>query len=249
MRTTPNPTPRPVSGRGAHSLPAALALVATAALTLGACSTAQDAPGSARDDSSATSLPTPTTSLPSGASGSEGSTSQDPAVAAVLEALTGPDGEYAALAQYDAVLDRYGDVEPFATIAQAEQRHAEALERQLQRLGVDVPADSWAGTLTAPDDLTQAARAWADGEVANVALYDDLLAQVADDPALTRVFANLRAASERSHLPLFRAAADNGGTLTTAQMTELAPAHGDGHGGGPGGGHGGGGGAGGWGEG
>ena len=45
----------------------------------------------------------------------------------------GPDGEYAAAASYTAVLDAFGQVEPYATIQAAEQRHIDALTRQLQR--------------------------------------------------------------------------------------------------------------------
>jgi len=35
---------------------------------------------------------------------------------ALLEALAGSDGEYAAYAMYSAVIDTYGDVEPYVTI-------------------------------------------------------------------------------------------------------------------------------------
>jgi hypothetical protein len=130
----------------------------------------------------------------------------------VLEALMGPDGEYAAAASYLAVLEEYGDVEPYATIYEAELRHDDALIRQLERLGVDVPENPYLGQIAAPEDLESAARAWAEGEVANVELYDALLAQT-DDAQLSKVLNNLRSASLDSHLPAFEAAAANGGTL------------------------------------
>ncbi len=132
-----------------------------------------------------------------------------------------PDGEYASVAAYAAVIEKFGPVEPYLSIKQAEERHITALTRQLQRLGVTVPANPWLGAIPAPADLASAARAWAEGEVANVALYDRLLAAVTGDTALTRVFTNLRRASLEAHLPLFEAAADNGGTLTRDQMTAL----------------------------
>ena len=50
----------------------------------------------------------------------------------VLMALMGPEGEYAAGASYEAVLDAFGDVEPYASIYQAETKHADALIRQLE---------------------------------------------------------------------------------------------------------------------
>ena len=146
--------------------------------------------------------------------------------AALLEALTGPEGEYAAYAMYNAVIDKYGDVEPYVTIREAEARHITALQRQLDKYGIDYPTENpYIGKVEAPDSLEAAAKAWADGEIANVEMYDRLLAQVPADeyPDVVRVFENLRAASLNAHLPIFQAAAENGGTLTTEQMQEIAP--------------------------
>ena len=137
----------------------------------------------------------------------------------------GPEGEYAALASYQAVLDEYGDVEPYATIMEAEARHADALIRQLDRMGVATPdVNPYLGLIAAPEDLTTAATAWAEGEVANVELYDRLLADATDD-ALIRVFENLRRASADQHLPAFERAAENGGTLDAEDMTGLQMMH------------------------
>jgi hypothetical protein len=136
----------------------------------------------------------------------------------VLAALMGPEGEYAAAASYEAVLDMYGQVEPYATIYLAELRHIDALTRQLQKLGEPVPSNPYTGKITAPKDLTTAAEAWAEGEILNVELYDDLIAKT-DNANLLRVLGNLRRASLESHLPAFELAAENGGTLTPDQMS------------------------------
>ena len=146
------------------------------------------------------------------------------------EALMGPEGEYAALASYQAVIDEFGDVEPYATIMEAEARHADALLRQLERMGVEVPENPYLGLLEAPTDLTTAAEAWAVGEIANVELYDELIAQASDEN-LIRVFKNLRGASLEEHLPAFEAAAENGGTLSAGAMTGLPMMHKDSRGG------------------
>lgn len=135
----------------------------------------------------------------------------------VLAALMGPDGEYAAAASYEAVLDEYGSVEPYATIYQAELRHIGALVRQLERLGEPVPANPYTGKIKAPKDLVTAAEAWAEGEILNVELYDDLMDN-SDNANLLKVLGNLRRASLESHLPAFELAAENGGTLTADQM-------------------------------
>ena len=133
------------------------------------------------------------------------------------EALMGPDGEYAAAASYAAVLDKYGQVEPYATIYQAELKHVDALIKQLDRAGIVAPANPYMGKIEAPAELTTAAQAWAEGEILNVEMYDVLIAQ-SSDSNLTKVLNNLRSASLDSHLPLFELAAANGGTLTAEQM-------------------------------
>ena len=145
----------------------------------------------------------------------------DPVAAAAWEALMSPDGEYAASASYQAVIAAYGTVEPYVSIQAAEERHIDALTRQLQRLGVTVPPNPYVGKIPAPKNLKTAATNWATGDVANVAMYDRLAAAAKGDAALTRVFGNLRRASQEMHLPAFTAAAESGGTLTRDQMTAL----------------------------
>lgn len=219
---------------------AAAVLLVPASLALAACGNTSSAP----TDTTAVS------SVDESSTGADSSTSATAAeidvslpdgvepgsdAALAWDALMGPEGEYAAAASYAAVIDSFGEVEPYVTIKAAEERHIDALIRQLDRYGVDVPVNPYLGNLEAPSDLQSAASAWAVGEVANVELYDVLLEQT-DDPNLTRVFTNLRRASLESHLPTFEAAAEAGGTLTAQDMAAM-PHSGDG--GGSGGGHGG----------
>lgn len=154
-------------------------------------------------------------------------TADSPDAQVAWDALMGPDGEYAAAALYQAVIDTHGEVEPYVTIKASEDRHIDALKRQLDRFGVEIPENPWTETAIAPTDLKAAAEAWAIGEVANVEMYDDLLLQT-DDPNLTRVLENLRRASLESHLPLFEKAAENGGTLDPEEMASVREAHGEG---------------------
>lgn len=143
----------------------------------------------------------------------------DPQLALAWNALMDPTGEYAAFAMYNAVIEKFGDVEPYISIRDAEQNHINALTRQLERAGVVVPANPYLGKVAAPATLLEAATAWAQGEIDNVLLYDKLLAE-ATDANLVRVFNNLRRASNDIHLPMFEAAAANGGTLTPEQMIQ-----------------------------
>lgn len=187
------------------------------ALLVAAMSACADTSGTATSSSASSTASTPSMQ-PDAGSAAAATAPQDPVAAAAWEALMGPDGEYAASAAYAAVIERYGEVEPYVSIQAAEQRHVAALSRWLERHGVSVADNPWTGQIAAPQDLATAAQAWADGEVANVALYDDLMSRASSDAQLTRIFTNLRRASQEQHLPAFTAAAANGGTLTADEL-------------------------------
>ncbi|MEL6323162.1 MAG: DUF2202 domain-containing protein [Pseudomonadota bacterium] len=111
-----------------------------------------------------------------------------------------------ALATYNAVLVRFGDVRPFVNIADAEQRHIDALLRLYQRYDVPVPDDQ---TIIADEthtmDLASLCQSGMDGEIENFRLYDEeLLPAVSDYPDITSVLRALRDASANNHLPAFR---------------------------------------------
>lgn len=214
-------------------VPAAAVLLVTA---VSACGPQASPPtGASTVPTSSPASPGPTTTAPttqpgtapvSDAAGAVPSVSTppapaDPVAAAAWEALMSPEGEYAASAQYRAVVDEFGPVEPYASIQAAEEQHVDALTRQLERLGVTVPPNPYTGRISAPTDLEAAATAWAAWETDNIALYDRLLEEVRGDEPLTRVFTNLRSASQEIHLPTFEAAAANGGRLTPEQMRDL----------------------------
>lgn len=131
---------------------------------------------------------------------------------AVLQALVGPEGEYAAYATYAAILEEYGNVLPYAQIMKAEAQHIAALATLLDRYGIEYPTvNPYLGKVEAPASLLEAAQAGIDAEKANVEMYDEQLARVAAYPDIARVFANLRAASLNAHLPAFEQALASGG--------------------------------------
>ena len=140
---------------------------------------------------------------------------------ALIETLAGPDGEFAAHALYSAILKKFGDVQPYSNIREAETRHIQALKRQFEKYGVAIPEDKFAGKVTPPETLIQAAKDGIEAEKKNVALYDGYLSAVENFPDLTQVFANLRSASLERHLPAFQAAAASQGQLDEAQMQKL----------------------------
>jgi hypothetical protein len=138
------------------------------------------------------------------------------------------DDEYHARALYNAALDQFGDVRPFSNIVEAEQRHIDMLTKLYEKYGLELPEDSYPDadfTFASPVDAAEAAL---DAEQANAALYDELLADVADTDVIT-VFENLQWASRERHLPALENFLDNGG---------VCPGPGRGRGNGRGGGRG-----------
>jgi len=125
--------------------------------------------------------------------------------AAEIEALNlALDDEYHALAVYQAVIAKFGEVEPFVEIAASEQRHIDALINQFDKHGLAIPENPWIGNVPTFDTVAQACQAGVEAEIANADLYAELFSMT-DDPSLTRVFTNLSNASIKSHLPQFEA--------------------------------------------
>lgn len=114
--------------------------------------------------------------------------------------------EHKALATYASIMAQFGEIEPFASIATAEERHIAALERVYTRYGVALPAIP---DFDAPAfaSVEAAAAAAVQAEIDNAALYDALLGEI-DNADVIRVAENLRDASLNNHLPAFQAVVD-----------------------------------------
>ena len=110
--------------------------------------------------------------------------------------------EYTARALYESVMADFGSVIPFAGIANSEAAHANALIRQAQKYGLDIPAYTSMDTSFA--SLEEACQAGVDAEIADAALYDELMAFTTHTD-LINVYTNLQSASLNSHLPEFEA--------------------------------------------
>jgi len=111
--------------------------------------------------------------------------------------------EYGAEMLYRSVLASFGpDTAPFAQIADAEVRHALALQQLFARRDLVVPA--WSPVpFPAFGTLAEACAAGVAAEIADAALYQPYLER--DDLPLDvrTVFTNLQAASLENHLPAF----------------------------------------------
>ena len=156
---------------------------------------------------------------------------------AILTALM---DEYKATATYEALIDQYGTNTPFSKIIKAEERHSDALIKLLVKYDVEVPTNPYLdGTMPLdplPSSLVAAYEAGIEGELANIALYqDDLLPAVEAYPDVTKVFTNLMSASQDKHLPTFENCVDGTCDSLHANATHGQQKQGRGQGNGHGG--------------
>ncbi|MBN2257198.1 MAG: hypothetical protein JW704_05170 [Anaerolineaceae bacterium] len=112
--------------------------------------------------------------------------------------------EYSALNLYNAVMAQFGSVIPFSQIALSEQTHINTLVRQAQKYGLDVPANPGLATIPTFISLESACQAGVTAEIADAALYDELIS-LTTHTDLLRVYQNLQSASLDKHLPEFEA--------------------------------------------
>jgi hypothetical protein len=128
-----------------------------------------------------------------------------PLSAAETEALIRAVQEEAnAQALYQSVLDTFGNVAPFNYIVRAEAQHLAALERMATKYGVTIPETLTTGGFPTFTTLSEACQAGAQAEIADAALYDELVS-VTTHSDILQVYRNLQSASLNNHLPAFEA--------------------------------------------
>jgi hypothetical protein len=122
---------------------------------------------------------------------------------AEIEALAmALDDEYKAWSVYDQVITDLGALRPFTQIVKAEQAHIAALKTLFERYELEVPANTYPGTVPSFDTRAAACAAGVQAEIDNAALYDQLFTMV-DNPDIVQVFTSLQQASLTRHLPAF----------------------------------------------
>lgn len=124
----------------------------------------------------------------------------DAEAAGLIDAI---EEEYTARALYESIMDTFGEVAPFSEIAASESIHAATLIRQAEKYGLDVPAyDPNSYDFPTFATLDEAYQAGIDAEIADAALYDELMVDVTHSD-LIRVYTNLQNASLNNHLVSF----------------------------------------------
>lgn len=116
--------------------------------------------------------------------------------------------EYAARADYSAVITAYGEQIPYTNILRAEERHITRLTQLFETYGYAVPADT--ATAIAPDSLEASYLTEVTLEEQNIAMYEKFLKETLPADVKT-VFEQLKKSSE-NHKQAFQNASD--GNLT-----------------------------------
>jgi hypothetical protein len=114
--------------------------------------------------------------------------------------------EQHAYAAYESIMAQFGEIAPFANIQQAEVQHAAAWEFLFDRYGIPMP-EVPAFEVPSFASPAEACALGAEAEIANFALYDEMLAAFEPYPDIYQVALALRNASEFNHLPAFQTCA------------------------------------------
>jgi hypothetical protein len=85
--------------------------------------------------------------------------------------------EYKAYAEYEKIIDIYGDPRPFTNIIKAEQTHIEALEPLFEKYNFDLPENNAKEEVIVPNDLQEAMDIGVQAEIDNIAMYEKFLSQ------------------------------------------------------------------------
>lgn len=114
--------------------------------------------------------------------------------------------EYLARAEYQAIVETYGNLKPFSNIIPAEEQHIQMLLEAHAVLGLEPPADLSTSRVVVPENLKTALETGVQAEVENIAMYQAFLGDAAAAPLpedVRELFERLKAASE-NHLRAFR---------------------------------------------
>ena len=114
--------------------------------------------------------------------------------------------EYAAKAEYAAIIDEFDTTKPFTNIIKSEDTHINLLLPLFEAYDIDVPVNDAADHVVLPATLNETYPIGVTAEINNIAMYNAFLSQ--DLPAdVVSVFTYLRDASE-NHLASFEKQVD-----------------------------------------
>lgn len=110
--------------------------------------------------------------------------------------------EYLALAEYKAIMEKFGVDRPFGNIMKAEQTHVEHLLPLFAAYKIPAPEDTSAGHVTLPETLEEVYQTGVTVEINNIKMYEIFLKQEGLPEDVKTVLQALKNASE-NHLAAF----------------------------------------------
>lgn len=116
--------------------------------------------------------------------------------------------EFKAYEAYSKIIEKFGNINPFSNIKEAEAVHYSVLISLMQKYGVEVPINDWADKIDVPNTIIECCELGVASEIDNIAMYNHLL-NYAQDSDIVDVLFRLQAASYNNHLPSFRACVQN----------------------------------------
>lgn len=111
--------------------------------------------------------------------------------------------EFKAYETYSKIIEKFGEVNPFVNIKEAEANHYSALIPLLQKYEVAVPFNDWAEKVEVPKTFVECCEVGVAAEINNIAMYDNLISYIKEEDVKDILF-RLQAASFNNHLPAFR---------------------------------------------
>ncbi len=112
--------------------------------------------------------------------------------------------EFHAYETYVAIIEKFGNVNPFVNIKEAEAVHYTALMPLCEKYGVNIPINDWANKIEVPATLLECYELGVAAEINNIKMYDNLIEHT-DELDIKDTLYKLQAASYNNHLPAFRA--------------------------------------------
>ena len=111
--------------------------------------------------------------------------------------------EFKAYETYTKIIEKFGLVQPFVNIKEAEAVHYAALIKLMEKYGVEVPINNWASKIEIPNTLIECCEMGVAGEIDNISMYNNLLGFAVENDIKDTLY-RLQAASFNNHLPAFR---------------------------------------------
>lgn len=116
--------------------------------------------------------------------------------------------EYLAHAEYEKIMEKFGEQRPFANIIKAEEKHIELLEALFEKYNIEVPRDTAEEYATIPNSIADAMKAGIQAEKDNIAMYEKFLSKDLPED-IKIVFESLENASQ-NHLRAFERGSQGG---------------------------------------